>query len=401
MVNAVKTVSKSKSYPNPNSKKKPPVIMQVLPNLQMGGVERGTVEVAKAIVDKGWEAIVVSAGGQMVKDVKRVGARHIELPVDTKNPFTISENAKLMRAIIEQEGVDIVHARSRAPAWSAKKAAEMAGVKFLTTFHGTYGQGYCGLKNKYNRVMAEGDLVISISEFISRHMKKFYNTPEDKIRLVHRGVDTDVFSPSKISSERIMRIISKMNIPEDKHIVMLPGRLTRWKGQSVLIEAMARLDRDDVICLLVGSSQGREGYRRELEILAEKRGVAGMVYIVEDCDDIAATYMLADVVVSASTQPEAFGRVAIEGQAMGRVVIATDHGGSRETVIHNNTGFLVPPDDAYALRDALQSALGLNAKKRQDISSRAIDNVSKNFSTVRMCNKVLAVYEELLSSKNF
>jgi glycosyltransferase involved in cell wall biosynthesis len=247
--------------------------------------------------------------------------------------------------------------------------------------------------------MAFGDLVISISNFISDHIKDNYKIPAEKIRLVHRGVDTEIFSPAKVSAERIMRMIKKLRIPEDKHVIMLPGRLTRWKGQKVLVEAMARLDRDDVICLLVGSSQGRKEYRKELEQLAKKRGVENSIYIVEDCDDIAAAYMLADVVVSASTKPEAFGRVSIEGQAMGRIVVASDHGGSRETITDGHTGYLVPSGDIIALKDAILKTLNLNSKDRQDMSSRAIDNANKNFSKDVMCKKVLDIYEELLSAK--
>lgn len=378
-------------------KTKTPVVMQVLPSMHMGGVERGTVEVAKAIIDKGWHAIVVSAGGPMENDLRRIGAEHITLSIDTKRLSKMfSKNVKKLENIIKEKNVDIVHARSRAPAWSAKKAAKRQGVPFVTTFHGTYGLGYFELKKHYNKIMAGGDLVIAISNFISDHIKQHYKTPVEKIRLVHRGVDTEIFSPAKVSAERIMRMIKKLRIPEDKHIVMLPGRLTRWKGQKILIEAMARLERENVICLLVGSSQGRKEYCKELERLAKKRGIENLIYIVEDCDDIAAAYMLADIVVSASINPEAFGRVSIEGQAMGRIVIASNHGGSKETIIDGHTGYLVAPNDAVALNNAIVKALNLNSKDRQDMSSRAIDNASKNFSKDTMCKKVLDVYEEML-----
>lgn len=393
-------VKKNTKTTKKTTKMKTPVVMQILPSMHMGGVERGTVEVAKAIIDKGWHAIVVSAGGPMENDLRRIGAEHITLNVDTKCPCKmLLGNVKKLERLIKEKEVDIVHARSRAPAWSAKKAAKRVGVPFVTTFHGTYGLGYFELKKHYNKVMAGGDLVIAISNFISEHIKRYYKTPVEKIRLVHRGVDTEIFSPAKVSAERIMRMISKLRIPEDKHIIMLPGRLTRWKGQKVLIEAAARLGRDDVICLLVGASQGRKGYRKELEQLAKKRGVENLIYIVEDCDDIAAAYMLADVVVSASINPEAFGRVSIEGQAMGRIVIASDHGGSKETIIDGHTGYLVPPDDVVALKDAIAKVLNMNSKDRQDMSSRAIDNANKNFSKDTMCKKVLDIYEEMLNGK--
>jgi glycosyltransferase involved in cell wall biosynthesis len=314
-----------------------PVVLQVLPRLVTGGVERGTVEVAQALTDAGWKAVVASEGGPMVREVTRAGAIHVELPVASKNPWTMRQNVKRLEAVIREHGVDIVHARSRAPAWSALAAANRTGAKFMTTFHGTYNLGWFGLKHIYNSVMTKGERVIAISEFIAEHARRVYGVAPEKIRVVYRGVDLKKFDPVRVSPERIIQLAHKWRLPDGYPVIMLPGRLTRWKGQEVLIRALAELGRHDVRCLLVGSDQGRTGYRQELVDLIRSLGLTDVVHIVDECNDMPAAYMLTDVAVSASTDPEAFGRVVAEAQAMGRPVIATDHGAPRETILPGRT----------------------------------------------------------------
>ena len=377
---------------------RPPVVLQVLPALATGGVERGTVDIAGALKVAGWTALVVSSGGPMVRELDRLGVKHIPLPVHSKNPLVMRANIARLEALIAEHGVDIVHARSRAPAWSAFFAAQRSGRHFLTTFHGTYNLGLFGLKNAYNAVMTRGERVIAISHFIADHMQAVYGTDPRRIRVIHRGVDLERFDPGRVSQERIIQLAQRWRLPDGYPVIMLPARLTRWKGQEVLIEALALLGRRDLRCLLVGSDQGRTAYTREIQALAERRGLADVVHIVGDCNDMPAAYMLTDVVVSASTDPEAFGRVIVEAQAMGRPVVATDNGAGRENVLDGQTGLLVPPGDPGALALAIDRVLAIASGERAARAALAIDFVRRNFSRDLMCSRTLEVYGEVLAS---
>jgi len=373
-----------------------PVVMQVLPALVTGGVERGTVDMAVALAEAGWRAIVASEGGPMARELSRVGAEHITLPLASKNPLVIRRNAERLTEVIKANNVDIVHARSRAPAWSAWMAAERTGRHFVTTFHGTYNTGWFGLKNRYNAIMTRGERVIAISDFIGEHVHRVYGLAPERIRVVHRGIDLARFDPNRVSPERIIQLAQKWRLPDGYQVITLPGRLTRWKGQTVLIEALALLGRHDVRCLLVGSDQGRTDYRDELVELVKRRDLVDVVHLVDECNDMPAAYMLTDVVVSASTDPEAFGRVAVEGQAMGRPVIATSHGATAETVLPGRTGWLTPPGDPHALAQALDRFLALSPEERGLMAQDAMAFVRTNFSKEAMCAKTLAVYGEVL-----
>ena len=379
----------------PARDEKAPAVMQVLPRLEIGGVERGTVDITAALTAAGRRAVVVSAGGHLVSEIERAGGEHVILPVDSKNPLTMRRNIRALTKIIAQKNVGLVHARSRAPAWSARPAAQRAKVPFMTTFHGKYKFNN-PTKKAYNAIMARGDRVIAISEFIGHHLSEVYDVPKERIRIIPRGVDLDEFNPAAVSAERMIQLTRVWRLPDGAPVVMLPGRFTRWKGHSVLIEAAKRLERNDIRVLLVGDSHRRSGYRAEVEAQIGRIGAEGIVHLTGPCRDMAAAYMLADVVVSASTDPEAFGRVAAEAQAMGRPVIASDHGGARETVIAGETGWLVPPNDAGALTQALQTALTMNEDEREAVARRAISHIHEKFTKPRMCAATLAVYEELL-----
>jgi len=377
----------------------PATILQVLPALGgSGGVERGTVEVAGCITHHGWRSLVASNGGERVYQLQRAGAEHIELPLHSKNPFVMYANIGRLEDLIRRHNITLVHARSRAPAWSAYFACKRTGVPFMTTFHGTYGaEGR--LKRTYNSVMTKGVRVIAISAFIAGHLKQFYGAAGEKIRIIHRGVDLESFDQSKVSAERVVKLSTDWRLEDGCPVVMLPGRLTRWKGQSVFIEAVAQLGRKDIRCVLVGSDQGRSGYRKELDRLIDFHGLSGVVRIVDHCDDMPTAYMLSDVVVSASTDPEAFGRVVVEAQALGRLVVAPDHGGACETIEPGATGWLVKPGDKNALALALGEALSLDDEARKAYAERSIANVRKHFSKAAMCAKTLAVYEEVLAER--
>jgi len=374
-------------------------VLQVLPAMNAGGgVERGTVDIAQAIVEAGGRALVASAGGPLEHDLKRAKAEHITLPLHSKNPLVMRANIARLADLITAERVDIVHARSRAPAWSAYFAAKRTKRHFVTTFHGTYSHGNW-LKNRYNAIMTKGERVIAISGFIAGHVRQVYGVPAAHIRVIHRGVDTGRFDTQKVTAERVVTLANQWRLTEGLPVVMLPGRLTRWKGQTVFIEAMAKLGRRDIRCLVVGSDQGRSGYRQQLETLVAKHDLNEVVRLVDHCNDMPAAYMLTDVVVSASTDPEAFGRVIVEAQALGRPVVASDHGGARETILEGETGWLVPPGDADALAAAVGRVLAMEQPARQTLAEKAIANARDNFSKQAMCAKTLEVYDEVLQLK--
>jgi glycosyltransferase involved in cell wall biosynthesis len=370
-------------------------VLQVLPSLVTGGVERGTVEITGAIAAAGGVALVASAGGRMVPVVERAGGRHIMLPLGSRNPVTIWRNAALLAAVIRTEGVAIVHARSRAPAWSSWLACRRTGAHFVTTYHGTYGENL-PFKRKYNAVMAYGERVIAASRFIADLVATQHSVERSRIRVIPRGVDPAVFDPAAVSGERLARLAHAWQLPDDVPVVLLPGRLTSWKGQTVLIEALARMGRTDVCCVLVGSDQGRWRYTARLVRQAEALGVAHRLRMAGECGDMPAALMLADVVVHASTEPEAFGRVVIEAQAMGRPVIASDLGGPSETVEHGVTGWRVPPDDADALAAGIEHALTLSAEERANLGTRARAAVLRDYTVAAMQAATLEVYREVL-----
>jgi glycosyltransferase involved in cell wall biosynthesis len=369
-------------------------VLQIIPSLISGGAERGTVDLAGALTAAGWTAYVASAGGPMEHELTRVGARHLKLPLASKNPLVMRRNAAALVEIIRRHKIDIVHARSRAPAWSAWSAARAARRRFVTTFHNAYDIDL-PLKRWYNSVMARGERVIAISHFVGDYVAQTYGVGPERLRIIPRGVDIAAFDPRRVNGERVVALATRWRVPDDAAVVMLPGRLTRWKGGLDFIEAIARLGRSDLCCLLVGTEQ-RRGFRRELEARIERRGLGGMFRIVEDCRDMPAAYVLADVVVSASTDPEGFGRVIIEAQAMGRPVVATDHGGARETILPGVTGWLAPPHDPAALAAAINEALQLNAAGRVAFARRATAHVASGYTRDLMCGKTIDLYEELL-----
>lgn len=375
-----------------------PAILQVLPSLVTGGVERGACDMARAIEAAGLNAVVMSSGGPMADALVQDGLRHVDAPVASKNPLTIRRNIGRVARVAEATGAAIVHARSRAPAWSAWYAARRLDLPFVTTFHGTYN--FKGpVKRWYNSVMTRGDRVIAISHFIADHIAANYRCPAERVRVIHRGIDTAMFDPDEIGAKDAVVLRSQWGLTDWRPVIMLPGRLARWKGHAVLIRAMAALANQDALCLMVGG--GNDAYRAEMQALAASLGVGDRVRFVGDCRAMPAAYAQADIVVSASTDPEAFGRVAVEGQAMARPVIASAHGGSVESVVdlaahpQAGTGWLVPPGDAAGLAAALDRALALTTDARGAIGQRGRANAIAHFSREAMCAATLAVYGEL------
>lgn len=370
------------------------VILQVLPRLEVGGVERGTIEMVAAIAGAGGVPIVASAGGRMEGLVARAGGRHVTLKLASKHPLRILANAARLARLIRREGVDIVHARSRAPAWSAWMASRRTGAHFVTTYHGLYGERP-RWKRRYNAVMARGERVIAISDFVAWHVADTYGLDHTRVRVIPRGVDPGVFSPERVTGPRIARLAEAWRLPHEARVVMLPGRLTRWKGGEVLLDAIAAMRHADVVAVLVGGEGDRPGYGASLVRRAERLGIAERVRFAGHCDDMPAALSLADVVVAPSTRPEAFGRSVIEAQAMGKPVIAADHGGAAETIEPGATGWHVPPGDPAALAEMVDFVLDLTPDELATLGWHARCAVHQRFSTAAMQSATLAVYREL------
>ena len=376
-----------------------PVIVQVLPALNSGGVEQGVIDINAAIVRAGGRSIVVSSGGRRTHEIAKAGGTHIEMSVHSKNPLTMAANVKRLRSLIREHDVDIVHACSRAPAWSAARAVQGTSARFLTSCHAAHKLGG-PLKRLYNSSIAKGERVIAVSHFLADYLEQNYKTDPNIIRVVHRGVAIEKFPPTSVTPARLVALSRQMRIPDGAAVVLLPARLTRIKGHMFLLDAIAEMKRRDVFCLFVGSDTGNESYRKELETYIAARELGGQVRIETKCDDIPAAYMIATVVVVPSVVPEGFGRVPIEAQAMGRPVIATDHGGARETILRDETGWLVPPDDVHALSQALTEAMGLDMRGRAMLATQAMNHVATHFTNDQMCQGTLDVYAEMLQLAN-
>lgn len=376
-------------------KDKIPVVLQVLPEMETGGVEVGTVEVASELQKQGITNFVASQGGRMVYELDRIKVPHLTLPLKSKNPFTILKNAKKLEAFIKANDINIVHARSRAPAWSAYLAAKRAGVHFMTTFHGTYGLGPGGLKKVYNKIMTMGEKVIVISNHIKDHVLKNYKVDESKLCLIHRCADIERFSLDAVTQERMINKIREYNIAEDKPVILLPGRVTRWKGQHLLIEALSKMKNQNYYCIITGDSQGRKKYTDYLRHLTDKFGLSGKVGFFGRYSDVPALMSVSNVILSTAIEPEAFGRISVEGQAMGKIVVASNIGGSLDTIKDGVTGKLYQYDDPQALADALDWALDLPEKEKDKIEKAAVKNIRQNFTRQIMCEKTIAVYNEL------
>ena len=381
------------------SSEKKPVILQLLPSLQSGGVERGTIEIARAIKDHGFTPLVASSGGHLVKHLEQAGITHITLPLDRKSPWDIYINVRKIERVIREHQVDVVHARSRAPAWSCYYAAQKTNCHFITTFHGTYNFK-SQIKKRYNEIMTKGDRVIAISEFIERHIRENYSIMPDRIVTIPRGVDFTTFDPALIDEARMMRLFHYTKMPSELPVILFPARLTRWKGHRFMLEALRNLPHRNFFCIMIGDDKGHTHYRQELEHTIRNYGLVGNVMIADHSYDMPAAYFVSSLVACLSLDPEAFGRVAIEAQAMGKPVIATNHGGFLETVLPEKTGWLVTPNDVPQLTKTLENALEQlkHTNIRQQFAESCIAHARAQYPITKMTDATLAVYEELLGT---
>jgi len=374
-------------------KGRPPAVLQIVPRLVSGGAERGTVELAGALAAAGWTSYVASGGGPLERDIIRSGATHLTLPLASKNPLRMRRNATVLARLIRRLGIDIIHARSRAPAWSAWSAADATGRHFVTTFHNAY-DARLSLKRWYNSVMARGERVIAISQFVADHAAQVYGIGPDRLRTIPRGVDLDIFDPSRVGAERIAGLARRWRLPDGAPVVMLPARLTRWKGGLDFIAAINALGRHDICCVLVGPEQ-RRGFRRELEAAIKRGGLAGLFRIVEECHDMPAAYMLADVVVTLGGAGQGYSRAIVEAQAMGRPVVVEEGGGAAEAIEAGVTGWLAPAANPEALAEVLERALSLSTEQRARLARAAQQNIKAGFGLAEANSRLLQIYQGL------
>lgn len=385
-----------------------PVILQVIPDLHAGGAEITTIEVAEAVTRGGGTALVASRGGRLEPELARAGGVLIPFPAEVKNPLRMARNALALLRLARERKVALIHARSRAPAWSALAAARLGGIPFVTTYHGAYNQKN-RFKSFYNSVMARGDRVIANSEFTAELIRSRHPAARDRIAVIHRGVDLDRFDPARVSEARVQALRAAWGARPEELIILHAARLTRWKGQERVIDAAARLKADgaleNVLFILAGDDQGRINYGAGLQVRIASLGLHDKVKVVGHCHDMPTAYRAAHVALVASIEPEAFGRTATEAQAMGCPVIASAEGALTETVLdaasHGQgaaTGWLVPPGDCDALARSLILAILLTKEQRAAMEAAAIRHVSRNFSKESLQLKTLSLYDALLGS---
>lgn len=379
-----------------------PRVLQVVPALGEGGAERDTLDLARYLIAHGWTPLVTSSGGRGESELRDLGIATFRLPLHAKNPLVIRGNISRLQQLAQEQGVQLIHAHSRAAAWSGWYAARRCGIPFVTTFHGVYRGSTRFLKRRYNGIMAQGDRVIAVSEHVAAHIRERYGVAADRLRVIPRGIDLDAFAAEAIARERVEGLARRWHVPKGApggvKVVMLPGRVTRIKGHLLLLQAIEQMTRRNFRCLLVGRLDRKSSYLREVERQIEARGLSKVVRLVGGCSDMPAALSLADVVVVPSIGPEAFGRVSIEAQALGRPVVATDIGGLGETLMPAATGWLVPPDNPRELARALALALAMPDDARARLAVRARRLVQQRFSVERMAESTLAVYRELLGA---
>ncbi len=372
--------------------------VQVLPTLNSGGVERGTLEIAEYLVKKGWKSVVISSGGRLEQRLIRQGSLHINWPSHTKNPLRwLNLKAKYEKIFI-QEKPDIIHVRSRVPAWTAGTVAQKMKIPLVSTIHGSYLASSL-LKKLYNNASIKADKVIAISNYVKDNILRVHPDKSSLIEVIHRGADINLFNPEKIAKSRIIQMSERFQLPDDKKIIMMPARSSGWKGHEILIRAFSNINNENLICVMPGSDDGGK-FVLNLRNLAKKNNVLGKIVFLPFLDDLPAAYMLADVVVVPSLKPEPFGRVLIEAQAMGRPVVAFNHGGASESVIHEKTGLLVEPKNLKELGIAIEKLVNIPLNKRNKMASASRKHIVNNFSLDKMTSETLKLYNKILKNNS-
>lgn len=373
-------------------------ILQVTGALQEGGVERGTLEMAAYIAFRGAESHVASSGGKLSSDLQKYGTVHHRLPLARRTPWAVFYSGVNLARIIRENNIDLVHARSRSPAWAALLACRLTNTRMVTTFHGTY-RLQNRFKRFYNSVMVRGERVIAISEFIRKHIVNNYRVAVDRIDVAPRGFDPELYNPGLFSNQEKMALRSSLRIKPDEPIISMPGRLTRWKGQTVFLKALGEVQDLPWKALFIGGAGKKEAYLTELKKIAVDLGIEERVNFLGSQSNIVPFYAISDLVVSASTEPEAFGRIAIEAQAMAKPIIASAHGGSLETVRDGETGWLCEVGCANKLSESIRLALSPETDLKI-MGQKGKNWVSGFFTLEQMCRKEWAAYEKILQRPN-
>ena len=379
-------------------------VLQVIPKLGYGGAETGCYDIAHYLAEKDCGSWIATSGGDLLKFVKKNKVKIFRLPVNSKNPIMIILNALILSFLILIKKINIVHARSRAPAWSCYFACLITNTNFVTTFHGTYN-----FKNKikkfYNSVMLKSKLTIAGSNFIFGHINDNYNeylSKKRKLRVIFRGINIDYFNAKNISILKQEKLKREWKLDNNKFTILMPGRLTYWKGQEKFIEALNILVEDynltNFQAILLGSDQGRKVYFKKLMSLVERYNLTKKIHFIQHCKEMPLAYSLADVVVSASVEPEAFGRVAVESQSMGKPIVASNIGGSKETIMNKKTGFLYKHDDPRELAKSLNTVNQLNQEELKLMGNEGRKNVTKKFDVEIMCDSNLREYKKLFKN---
>ena len=378
-------------------------VLQVIPKLGFGGAETGCYDIAHYLTENNCKSFIVTSGGELIKFVDKKKVKLIKLPVHSKNPILILLNSFILIGIILFYNINIVHARSRAPAWSCLIATKVTNRKFVTTFHGTYN--FSGkIKKFYNSVMVRSDLIIAGSNFIFSHIKENYSEflkSSKKFLVIFRGINTDYFDTStKLESDE-KKLLQKWGINKEKKIILMPGRLTSWKGQELFIEAIKLVQVDlgyeAFHAVILGSEQGRDLYKKKLIHLTEKHHLNNQIKFIEHCKDMALAYKVSDIVVSASIEPEAFGRVAVEAQSMEKLIIASNIGGSNETILDGKTGILFQSGDPKSLSKKIIQAITMDDSSIKLIGKEGRKNIIKKFNVEKMCFSTYSEYKRLLN----
>jgi len=378
-------------------------VLQVIPKLGYGGAETGCYDLAHYLPENNCSSYIVTSGGELLKFIDRKKVKVIKLPVHSKNPFLMLFNSIALIFIILLNNISIVHARSRAPAWSCLFATKITRRKFVTTFHGTYNFKNA-LKKFYNSVMVRSDLIIAGSNFIFSHINKNYPKYLDlkkRFLVIFRGINVDYFDSSTTLDAEENRLTSDWEIDKNKKMILMPGRLTAWKGQETFIEALnlanKELGYDSFNAVILGSDQGRDIYTKKIKRLAEQYRLTGQLKFIEHCKNMPVAYKISDIVVSASVEPEAFGRVAVEAQSMEKIIIASDIGGSNETIVDKQTGFLFKSGDPESLCKKIVEALQFDESRLKSIGIEGRKNVIKKFNVEKMCFSTYSEYKKLLN----
>ena len=379
-------------------------ILQIIPNMEIGGAERTVLEITSFLKDTEFSSLVLTSGGKLIGELKKENIEVIKLKIDKKNPYSIIKNFFLFIKIFREKKIDLIHVRSRAPAWSAIFAAKKIGIPALTTWHGHVSNSSF-IKKIYNSIMLKGDAVIANSAYTAERISKIYNIDLNKIDIISRGVNVESFERSKFSNTEISNMRKMWSVDDNKIIILFPARLTRWKGHLVTIEAINLLKKekffDHVIFLFAGEKAGAENYIKKLNSIITKFKLQENIKLVERIENMPLAYLASDIVLSPSIEPEPFGRIPIEAQAAGKTIIASDHGAVKDTIKNGNnfTGFKVKPNDPQALSIAIKQSITMDKKDLTKMHERAISNVKNNFSLENMCKKTLEVYKRLLISE--